>query len=307
MDWVETSHDIRIMKSLLADILGTKLYIPRVRSPLVHRDRLAARLEAGMNCALTLVCAPAGFGKTTLLANWLRSRESETEAPLSVAWVSLDEDDNDPVQFVRLLTAALRIAAPGIGETVVAMLRSPQPPPIGTSLTVLINELMISQRDIILLFEDYHAVRHPAIHEGIAFLIEHLPPHLHVTIATREDPPLPLVQLRARGAVCELRAADLRFTTEETAAFLREVMRLPVSAGDVATLHARTEAWIVGLQLAGLSVPVGDVGGFIAALGRTHRNILDYLREEVLARQRPAVQNFLLRSGRARSVEWSAV
>jgi len=284
------------MELLFPDIPSTKLYMPRVRSALVHRDRLAARLEAGVNGALTLVCAPAGFGKTTLLVDWLRVRESETAVPLTVAWVSLDEDDNDPVRFARLLTSALRVSVPGIGEAVLTMVRSPQPPPLKIPLTVLINELMTSQREVLLVFEDYHAIRQPLIHEGVAFLLEHLPPRLHVAITTREDPPFPLVRLRSRGAVCELRAVDLRFTLEETTAFLREVMGLPVSAGDAATLHARTEGWIVGLQLAGLSVPAGDVAGFVAAFGQTHRHILDYLREEVLARQRPAVQSFLLRS-----------
>jgi LuxR family transcriptional regulator, maltose regulon positive regulatory protein len=284
------------MESVLPEIPGTKLYMPRVRSLLVHRDRLTAWLEAGLTCTLTLVCAPAGFGKTTLLVDWLRVRESETGPQLAVAWVSLEDEDNDPVQFVRLLAAALRRAVPGLGETVLAMLRSPQPPPLKAPLTVLINEVLSSEREIILVLEDYHAIRQPPIHEGVAFLLEHLPPRLHVVIATREDPPLPLVQLRARGAVCELRAADLRFTIEETTAFLREVMELPVSAEDAATMHARTEGWIVGLQLAGLSVPARDVGSFVAALGGGHRNILDYLREEVLARQRPAIQSFLLRS-----------
>jgi len=249
-----------------------------------------------MSGALTLVCAPAGFGKTTLLVDWLGSRASEAQAQVPVAWLSLDESDSDPVQFVRLLVAALRNAIPRIGETVLAMMQSPQPPPLRTPLTALINELVAAEREIVLVFEDYHAIRHTAIHEAMAFLLEHLPPLLHVVIATREDPLLPLAQLRARVAVCEVRAADLRFTTEEAAVFLRDVMGLSVSADEVAALEARTEGWIVGLQLAGLSVSAGDMAGFIAAFEGTDRHILDYLREEVLARQRPAVESFLLRT-----------
>src|SRR5262249_50073746 len=155
-----------MMEPFPAEILGTKLYIPRVRSRIVHRDRLTTRLEADLNCAVTLVCAPAGFGKTTLLVDWLRMRESATELPFAVAWVSLDEGDNDPVRFVQLLAGALRIAVPGIGGAALAVLRAARPMPLKIPFTALINELLALPREIILVLEDYHAIRQPIVHEG---------------------------------------------------------------------------------------------------------------------------------------------
>ncbi len=277
------------------DIVSTKLRIPHVRPHLVHRERLIARLEAGRDGLLTLVCAPAGFGKTTLIVDWLRSRAVDAQVQIPVAWLSLDESDNDPIQFIRLLTAAVDNAIPGIGKTILAMTQSPQPPRLETLLTILINELVAVQQRVILVLEDYHVIRQTSVQAAVAFLLEHLPQALHMVIATREDPPFPLTQLRARGALCEVRAGDLRFTIGETAAFLRDVMGLSVSAQDAAALRARMEGWIVGLQLASLSVQ-GNVAGFIAAVEGSDRNILDYLREEVLAHQRPAVHDFLLRT-----------
>jgi LuxR family maltose regulon positive regulatory protein len=285
------------MGSMFSDILETKLLMPRIRSHLVRRDRLIARLDAGMHCWLTLLSAPAGYGKTTLLVDWLRAGISESEPPRAAAWLALDEGDNDPIQFVRLLVAALRPLVPEIDDAPLAMTQGPQPLPLRTVLAVLINELVASPREIILVLEDYHVIRQPAIHEAIAFLLEHLPPFLHLVIATREDPPFPLAKLRARGALCELRAADLRFTPDETTTFLREVMALPVTAAEAAVLEARTEGWIAGLQLAALSMSAGDDrSGSIAALGGSHRYFLEYLVAEVLARQPRPVQIFLLRT-----------
>jgi LuxR family maltose regulon positive regulatory protein len=280
----------------LADILETKLLVPRIRPQLVPRPRLIARLDAGMRGELTLLSAPPGYGKTTLLIDWLRAKSEEPEPP-HVAWVTLDEDDNDPVQFIRLLVAALDPLVEDVGGAAVAMAQGPEPLPLRAVLPVLINELVAATREIILLLDDYHNIRHPDIHEAVAFLFEHLPPRLHVAIATREDPPFPLAGPRARAALCELRAADLRFTLAEAATFLRDVMSLHVTAAETEALEALTEGWIAGLQLAALAMSEGDArSGFIAALKGSHRYFLDYLVEEVLARQPGPVQTFLLRT-----------
>jgi LuxR family transcriptional regulator, maltose regulon positive regulatory protein len=283
-------------RSGLADILETKLLIPRIRPQLVQRPRLIARLDAGMRGELTLVSAPPGYGKTTLLIDWLRAKSREPEPP-HVAWVTLDEDDDDPVRFIRLLVAALDPFVEEVGAAAVTMAHGLEPLPLRAVLSILINELVAVKREIILLLDDYHNIQHPDIHEGVSFLFEHLPPRLHVAIATREDPPFPLAGPRARGGLCELRTADLRFTLAETATFLREVMSLDVTAAETEALEALTEGWIAGLQLAALAMSEGNArSGFVAALKGTHRYFLDYLVEEVLARQPGPVQAFLLRT-----------
>ncbi len=257
-----------------------------------------------MNRKLTLVSAPAGFGKTTLLSEWIQ-RRGEVTPPLSVAWVSLDESDNDPSRFLAYFIAALQTVRADIGEAALAMLLSSQPPPIEAILTALINEITaIPKGDReghphILVLDDYHVIEAQPIHDGLAFLLDHLPPQMHLVIASRSDPPLPLSRLRGRGQLTELRTADLRFTPDEAAAFLNQVMGLGLSAEDVAALEARTEGWIVGLQMAALSMRGRDakrVAGFIAALTGSQRYILDYLTDEVLLQQPESVQTFLLRT-----------
>ncbi|HEX9371402.1 MAG TPA: hypothetical protein VF897_10360, partial [Roseiflexaceae bacterium] len=272
-------------------LLGTKLYMPRARPDLVTRPRLFARLDAGLHAVLTLVCAPAGFGKSTLLAEWLR----RTGRP--AAWLGLDAGDSDPAVFLRYLVAALQALAPEVGATVLGLLQSPQPPPLEPLLTVLLNDLAALPQDSLLVLDDYHVLAAPPIHQAVSFLIDHLPPTLHLVIATREDPSLPLARLRARRQVAELRADQLRFTADEAAAFLTEVMGLPLSAADAAALEAHTEGWIAGLQLAALAMrDRADYTGFIAAFTGSNRFIVDYLTDEVLSRQPSHIQTFLLQT-----------
>ena len=275
-------------------LLETKLYVPRLRRGLVARPRLIERLRRGAESKLTLISAPAGFGKTTLLAEWLAAAPAGER---SAAWLSLDPGDNQAASFWTYLVAALQTVAPGVGATSLSLLESPQPPPIETVLATLLNELSAVPNDIVLVLDDYHEVDAPDIHEGMAFLLEHLPPRLHLVITTRADPALPLARLRARGELVEIRAADLRFTPDEAAAYLNEAMGLALTASDVAALEARTEGWIAALQLAALSIQGrDDVAGFIAGFAGDDRYIVDYLVEEVLHRQPEHVRSFLLQT-----------
>jgi LuxR family maltose regulon positive regulatory protein len=283
-------------------LLRTKLYVPRSHPDLVVRDRLARRLDEGQGRRLTLLSAPAGFGKTTLLGDWLE-RQS-----LRPAWVSLDAGDNEPRRFWAYVIAALDSVHGGLGQGASDLLRSPQPPPIEAILTELANEIAALlgplpggpaasavAEPLILVLDDYHTIEAPAVHQGLEFFLLNLPPQMRVIIASREDPPLPLALLRARRELLELRAQDLRFTAREAAAFLNTCMGLDLTAEDVAALEARTEGWAAGLQLAALSMQgVEDVAGFIRALAGSHRYVFDYLAQEVLERQPGPVRDFLL-------------
>jgi len=281
---------------VLTPILATKLYVPPPRANLVLRPRLIERLNEGLHCGLTLIAAPAGFGKSTLLRAWIDQRARQ-DPKLRVAWLSLDEGDNDPSRFLLYLAAALHGAEPSCGADAMAALQSPQPPSAESILTDLINEIDGISGDILLVLDDYHAVHSPEVDEELAFLLEHLPARLRLVIATREDPMLPLARLRARGELSELRAADLRFSPDEAADFLGRVMGLELTAEDVAALESRTEGWIAGLQLAALSMRgQKDIAGFIRSFTGSHRFVLDYLVEEVLQRQSERVQTFLLRT-----------
>jgi LuxR family maltose regulon positive regulatory protein len=272
-------------------LLETKLYVPKARRELVARPRLSERLGRGAESKLTLISAPAGFGKTTLLGDWLETRPA-TES--SSAWLSLDQSDNDPASFWTYFVAALRKAVPSVGAAALSLLQSPQPP-IMAALTALLNELSLVPKDVVLVLDDYHVIDALDVQEGMAFLLEHLPPRVHVVIATRADPGLPLPRLRARGELVEIRAADLRFTPDEAASYLNEVMGLNLAAEDVAALEDRTEGWIAALQLAALSMQGrDDVSDFIAGFAGDDRYIVDYLVTEVLQRQPEAVRGFLL-------------
>jgi LuxR family transcriptional regulator, maltose regulon positive regulatory protein len=272
-------------------ILATKLYIPRPRPNVVSRPRLLERLNEGLHRKLTLISAPAGFGKTTLVSEWVEGIERPT------AWLSLDEGDNDPARFLAYLVAALQTIAATIGEGVLGVLQSPQPPPPEAILTALLNEMTTLPDNFVLVLDDYHVLDAKAVDIALTYLVEHLPPQMHLVIATREDPQLPLARLRARSHLTELRAADLRFTPSEAAAFLNQVMDLSLSAADIAALEGRTEGWIAGLQLAALSMQGHqDVPRFIRAFAGDHRYIVDYLVEEVLQRQPEPVRSFLLQT-----------
>ncbi len=272
-------------------LLTTKLYIPPVRPELVPRSRLIERLNAGLHRKLTLISAPAGFGKTTLVTEWL----DNAERPF--AWLSLDEDDNDPARFFTYLLAALQRIDTDIGQAAQAMLQAPQPPSPETFLTSLINDIAATPHPFALVLDDYHLIHTLPIHQQLAFLLEHQPPSMHLVIVTREDPPLPLSRLRARGQTVEIRQADLRFTEEETADFLQRVMRLELSPTDVTALQRRTEGWVAGLQLAALSLRGrDDVHRLVQSFTGSHRYILDYLIEEVFQRQPAGVQDFLLKT-----------
>ncbi len=280
-----------------AALLETKFYVPRSRRPLVPRPRLRERLDRGTASTLTLVSAPAGFGKTTLLTEWLAAGPAAPADERLVAWLSLDRADNDPASFWTYLIAALRTAAPGVGEDALALLQVPGPPPIEAVLTTLLNDLSAIAADVVLVLDDYHVIDAGDVQDGMAFLLDHLPPGLHVVIASRADPALPLARWRARGELVEARAAELRFTPDEAAAYLNEIMGLQLTARDVAALEGRTEGWIAALQLAALSMQGrDDMAGFIAGFAGDDRYVVDYLAEEVLARQPDRVQAFLLQT-----------
>jgi LuxR family transcriptional regulator, maltose regulon positive regulatory protein len=272
-------------------LLSTKLYVPPAQPEVVPRPRLIERLNEGLARRLTLISAPAGFGKTTLLSQWLdRCRPA-------IAYVSLDEGDNDLARFLSYVVAALGKADPRVGEAAVSALRVLPPQPVEAILTALINDAAEAERDSVLVLDDYHVVESPAVHKAVGYLLDHLPPRMHLVIATRADPPLPLARLRARGQLAELRAADLGFTLGETAEFLSQMPDLELSAEDVAALGARTEGWAVGLQLAALSMKGRqDQHGFIDAFSGSQEYVADYLADEVLGRQPESVRAFRLQT-----------
>ena len=281
-------------------LLATKLNVPGLRPDLVPRPRLAQQLDEGRGPGLVLVCAPAGYGKTVVLAEWVRRGRRP------VAWLSLDAGDNDPARFWRHTMAALDRVRPGISDPMVPLLGPPAPPAFEPLVTALINEVA-GQPDadeaLLLVLDDYHVISSQLVHDSLGFLLEHRPPGLHLALTSRSDPPLALARLRARGQLTELRAADLRFTPGEAAALLAQVAAAPggVRPGAplpdavAAALAARTEGWAAGLQLAGLSLRgQPDVEGFVAAFTGSHRYVLDYLAEEVLEQQSEQVHTFLL-------------
>jgi LuxR family maltose regulon positive regulatory protein len=272
-------------------LLTTKLYLPPARPNLVTRPRLIERLKEGLARPLTLVSAPAGFGKTTLVTEWLHS----AERPFT--WLSLDEGDNDPARFLAYFVAALQKIDPAIGQAALAMLQTPQPPSPEALLTSLINDIAATSQPFVLVLDDYHLIHTLPIHQQLAFLLEHQPLSMHLAIVSREDPPLPLARLRGRGQTTEIRQADLSFTEAEAVEFLRRVMRLELSSADVAVLHQRTEGWVVGLQLVALSLQGSDdVHRLVQSFTGSHRSILDYFIEEVFQRQPADVQGFLLKT-----------
>jgi len=272
-------------------MIATKLYLPPSRPGIVQRPRLIDQLNRHLHRKLTLISAPAGFGKTTLVSEWV------AVCGRPVAWLSLDEAESDIVRFLTYLIAALQTIAGHMGAMALPVLETGQPLPVEAILTSLVNDIAAVPNDFILILDDYHLVDNPAVDRALGFLLEHLPPQMHLAMTTREDPNLPLARLRVRDQLTELRAADLRFTPSEAAEFLNQVMGLALAADEVAALENRTEGWIAGLQLAALSMRDNrDASGFIQAFTGDHRYIVDYLVEEVLKSRPEAIRSFLLQT-----------
>jgi LuxR family maltose regulon positive regulatory protein len=288
---------LQLNSDMTDQILTTKLYIPPIRAKRVSRSHLIERLDAGRDSRLILISAPAGFGKTTLISEWI------AEFDRQVAWLTLDEDDNDLTRFVSYFVAALRtIEFPTdsfgeIGESASLALKSAQLPPFESILTDLINEITAFPGEMVLCLDDYHLIQTKEIHDALAFFLEHLPPNFHLVILTRADPPLPLARLRGRGQLNEIRASDLRFSNDEATEFLNHILGLSLSPDEVTTLVTNSEGWVTGLQLAGLSIMNLDpesTSDFIEHFSGRYHVILDYLVDEVLSRQPKHVQRFLL-------------
>ncbi len=272
-------------------LVSTKLRPPQARPKLVSRPLLIERLKSEPGRRLTLITAPAGFGKTTLLGEWMADRWDER----SVAWVSLDEGDNDPARFLSYLVAALGTIEDGFGEWVLSSLRTPGSPPVEALAGALLNELADMPVSLTIVLDDYHLIDSDNVHGVVSYLLERLPSNSHLLIASRIEPPLPLARLRARGQIVEINAADLSFDREEAAAFLKDTMGLNLSDEDIAALEEQTEGWIAGLQLAALSMrDREDIPGFVRAFSGSHRDVLDFLAEEVLEWQCERMRSFLL-------------
>jgi LuxR family maltose regulon positive regulatory protein len=291
---------------MLAALITTKLNIPQVRSNLVTRPRLMEKLNGGLARRLTLVSAPPGFGKTTLIASWVESLRLQVEGnidkpstfniqPVTVAWLSLDEGDNDPVRFFAYFVAAMQKIDPTLGQGIQSLLSTPPIPPLEALVAGLVNDLAGTSKVIILVLDDYYLIRNELVHKALQYFIEYQPSNVHLVLVTREDPPLPLPRLRARGEILEIREGDLRFSTEETAAFLGRSMGLNLSKEAITGLVDRTEGWIAGLQMAGLSLQQGgDADHFVASFQGDDRYVMDFLMEEVFHRQSSEIQQFLL-------------
>ncbi len=284
----------------MEQLLTTKLYIPKIRSERVSRPRLMGQLNVGLRGKLTLVTAPAGFGKTTLVAEWVTCC-AQMDQPLRAAWLSLEEADSDLTRFLTYFIAALQTIAANTGGSVLTLLQSPQPPPAEMALTALLNEIASIPEPFILVLDDYHLIDSKPVDNALAFLLKHQPPQMHLVIISREDPNLPLARLRARAELSELRVADLHFTHSETAQFFNGVMGLALAAEDIASLETRTEGWIAGLQLAALALQgmtsmqgEAEAASFVRSFTGSHHFVMDYLVEEVLEQQPEAIQTFLL-------------
>ncbi|WP_228479409.1 LuxR C-terminal-related transcriptional regulator [Microbacterium atlanticum] len=278
-------------------LLDTKLYRPRPRRSAVARPRLSEQLDRGAESRLTIVSAPAGFGKSTVLGAWLADHAGSGAGGREAAWLSLDAGDNDPALFWAYVIGALRTVSPDVGADTLAALETSGVGLTQGALTGLLNDLAALERDVVLVIDDYHLIEAAAVHDSVAFFIDNTPPNLHLVLATRADPPLPLARLRARGELTEVRAADLRFTAEEASAYLTDVMQLPLTASQVSTLDDRTEGWIAALQLAALSMRGrDDLSSFVAEFAGDDRYIVDYLVEEVLENQPEEVRAFLLQT-----------
>src|SRR5438132_12360776 len=281
------------------ELLSTKLALPRPRPSLVLREPLLARLDEALEYKLTLLSAPAGFGKTTLVSEWIATR-GERQDPLPVAWLALDAGDNDPARFWRYVIAACQAFQTGIGKSALALLHTPRRPSLETLLTTFINELAQLAHKCVLVLEDYHVITSSQIHETMAYLVDHLPATVHLLILTRSDPPLPLARLRAHGDLYELHAADLRFSLAETRTFLQQALPFPLSAEAITLLESRTEGWVTGLRLLALALhgrrDPQELERMLVTFTGSHRHILAYLVADVLSSQTETLQRFLLQT-----------
>jgi LuxR family transcriptional regulator, maltose regulon positive regulatory protein len=310
-----SSHASQQTEQPVAMLLDAKLATPRLPPALVVRERLLRDLDAALSRRLTVLSAAAGWGKTTLLDAWLQSVERRAQsveqlhdapAPRSTfyalrsAWLSLDEMDNDVTRFWVSVIAALQKGVPDVGALALAMLHAPEPPPLSASLAAILNDLgLVAERTapLVLILDDYHVIEDPAIHEALTFFVEHLPPDVHLVLASRLDPDLPLARWRVGGHLAELRAADLRFTTAEATTFFKGALGDELAEADVRLLERRTEGWIAGLQLAALAMRQRvDRSAFVQTFSGSHRYLLDYVQQEILQRQPLRVQRFLLRT-----------
>jgi LuxR family maltose regulon positive regulatory protein len=277
-------------------LLRTKLFIPQVRPSLIPRPRLFEKLDSVLTSKMALVSAPAGYGKTTLVADWLNKSQSAAHQP-QICWLSLDQNDNDLVRFLTYVAGALAGNKSGDGQPVAEMMHSPQKPPVEAVVTALINDVAQGGEPLLLVLDDYHVIKSARVHEAVTFLLDHLPPQMHLIVISRADPPLPVARLRGQGQLLELRQNDLRFSAAEAASFLNQVMQLGLSAEDITRLNKRTEGWIAGLQMAAVSIQEReDSSNFIQEFTGSNRYILDYLLEEVLNRQPQSIQIFLLKT-----------
>ena len=281
-------------------LLSTKLFVPPPRQSLVQRPRLVERLSRGLMLPLSLISAPAGFGKTTLISEW---RASNAGRDYPIAFLSLEGDDNDPIRFLTYFVTALGTLKPDLAESALGILQSPQPPPLQAFLTGVINDLNEIDHPFAIVLDDYHVISAEPIHEAMVYILDHMPRQMHLVLLTRSDPPLPLARLRVRNQLLEIRAEDMRFTPVEAADFFNRVMDLPLSADVVSALEQHTEGWIAGLQLAAVALQTPhmqeqseDRAEFIRAFTGSHRYIADYLVAEVLSRQPEPVQSFLLQT-----------
>ncbi len=258
-------------------LLRTKFYVPPIRSKQIARPRLYDLINDGLDRAVILVSAPAGYGKTTLVSSWLKEKK------IPSTWLSLDDGDNDPIRFLQYLIAALVLIAPGIEDDAIGMLQGIQPAQFESVINLLSNELASFSDPFVLVLDDFHVIHSDSVLKILSYLLEHLPPQMHLVLLSRTDPPLPLSRLRVRHQLMDIRADQLRFTQDEIAVFLNDAMGLTLSAYDLSAMEMRTEGWIAGLQLAALSMQgCKDIHGFVSAFTGSHHYIMDYLAEEVL-------------------------
>ncbi len=274
-------------------ILKTKIHIPPAHPLLVSRPRLIEQLREGLKYNLILISAPAGFGKTTLMGEWIRTGQTQ----INTAWFSIDKEDNDPVRFWDYFITAVQSIQPNCGKDVLPLLRSSPPPSVEQVLIALINDLSTIEGDFAIVLDDYHRIENQQIQDGITYLLEHIPVQMHLVIITRADPPLPLAHFRGKGEMLEVGADDLRFTLEDATSLLKELKIPELSADDIAALNERTEGWAVGLKMAALSMRgQKDISGFITAFAGSHRYVMDYLMEEVLQKQTAELREFLCKT-----------